>query len=174
MRQISLKQFQCIVCRALWRSVALEFVRWLSPTKGKRCVPLIFTMHGKILCVFFATLWPIHDVPMTELKLSTSRPREAHAVDKRSPYSTPYPCGDWQLLYCLPSMGGQGYKRNQVSYTDHANWHGNVILMKFSSLVAMNIVQMTTFSADSDENFVKMTFPFQRWGIPFWNDCYEW
>ena len=34
--------------------------------------------------------------------------------------------------------------------------------MKFSSLAAPKVVKMTTFSAASDENFVKMTtFPFQ-------------
>ena len=37
----------------------------------------------------------------------------------------------------------------------------NVILMKFSSLVALEVVEMTTSSAASDENIVKMTFPFQ-------------
>ena len=43
------------------------------------------------------------------------------------------------------------------------HWNGNVfILMKFSSLAAPKVVKMTTFSAASDENFVKMmTFPFQ-------------
>ena len=33
----------------------------------------------------------------------------------------------------------------------------NVILMKFSSLTALEVVTMTTSSASSDENFVKMT-----------------
>ena len=43
------------------------------------------------------------------------------------------------------------------------HWNGNVfILMKFSSLAALKVVKMTTSSAASDENFVKMTtFPFQ-------------
>ena len=41
-------------------------------------------------------------------------------------------------------------------------WNENVILTKFSSLVAMKVVTMTTFSATNDENFIKMTtFPFQ-------------
>ena len=42
-------------------------------------------------------------------------------------------------------------------------WNGNVfILMKFSSLAALKVVKMTTSSAASDENFIKMkTFPFQ-------------
>ena len=42
-------------------------------------------------------------------------------------------------------------------------WNGNVfILMKFSSLAALKVVKMTTSSAASDENFVKMTtFSFQ-------------
>ena len=45
------------------------------------------------------------------------------------------------------------------------HWNENVIiLMKFSSLAAPKVVKMTTFSAASDENFVKMmTFPFQWW-----------
>ena len=43
------------------------------------------------------------------------------------------------------------------------HWNGNVvILMKFSSLAALEVVKMTTSSAASDENFVKMTtFSFQ-------------
>ena len=38
----------------------------------------------------------------------------------------------------------------------------NVILMKFSWLPALEIVKITTSSAATDENFIKMmTFPFQ-------------
>ena len=36
-------------------------------------------------------------------------------------------------------------------------WNGNVILMKFSSLGAQEVVKMTTSRAASDENFIKMT-----------------
>ena len=43
-------------------------------------------------------------------------------------------------------------------YCYHSN--RNVILIKFSSLPALKVVKMTTFSAASDENFIKMmTFP---------------
>ena len=48
------------------------------------------------------------------------------------------------------------------------HWNENVvILMKFSSLAALEVVILTTFSAASDENFIKMkTFPFQcMWHI---------
>ena len=47
------------------------------------------------------------------------------------------------------------------------HWNENVvILMKFSSLAALEVVILTTFSAASDENFIKMkTFPFQ-WILP--------
>ena len=43
------------------------------------------------------------------------------------------------------------------------HWNGKVfILMKCSSLAALEVVKMTTSSAASDENFVKMTtFLFQ-------------
>ena len=43
------------------------------------------------------------------------------------------------------------------------HWNENVVvLMKSSSLAALKVVKMTTFSAASDENFIKMTtFPFQ-------------
>ena len=46
------------------------------------------------------------------------------------------------------------------------HWNGNVfILMKLSSLAALEVVKMTTSSAASDENFIKMmTFSFQ-WGL---------
>ena len=47
------------------------------------------------------------------------------------------------------------------------HWNGNVfILMKFSSLAALKVVKMTTSSAASDENFIKMTtFSFQWHGV---------
>ena len=43
------------------------------------------------------------------------------------------------------------------------HWNGNVvILMKFSSLAALKVVILTTFSAASDEDFIKTTtFSFQ-------------
>ena len=37
------------------------------------------------------------------------------------------------------------------------------ILVKFSSLVALEVVKMTTPSAASDDNFVKMTFSVVKW-----------
>ena len=45
---------------------------------------------------------------------------------------------------------------------DH-HWNENVVILtKSSSLAALKVVKMTTFSAASDENFIKMTtFPFQ-------------
>ena len=33
--------------------------------------------------------------------------------------------------------------------------------MKFSSLVALEVIKMTTSNVESDENFVEMTFPCQ-------------
>ena len=45
---------------------------------------------------------------------------------------------------------------------DVIDWNENVvILMKFSLLAAPEVVKMTTSGVTSDENFVKMTFPFQ-------------
>ena len=54
------------------------------------------------------------------------------------------------------------------------HWNGNVfILMKFSSLAALEVVKMTTSSAASDENFVKMTtFLFQCIWCPLPCPCY--
>ena len=41
------------------------------------------------------------------------------------------------------------------------HWNRNVfILMKFSSLDALEVVKMTTSSTASDENFIKKTFSF--------------
>ena len=58
------------------------------------------------------------------------------------------------------------------------HWNGNVvILMKFSSLAALEVVILTTSGAASDENFVKMTtFSFQciasrRFHIEWIFDC---
>ena len=50
------------------------------------------------------------------------------------------------------------------------HWNENVvILMKFSSLAALEVVILTTFSAASDENFIKMkTFPFQCTLLDMW------
>ena len=40
--------------------------------------------------------------------------------------------------------------------------------MKFSSLAALKVVILTTFSAASDENFIKTTtFSFQWFSVPF-------
>ena len=52
------------------------------------------------------------------------------------------------------------YPTNEI---ESNHWKENVvILMKFSSLAALEVVKMTTSSAASDENFVKiMTFSFQ-------------
>ena len=48
---------------------------------------------------------------------------------------------------------------NQVS----KHWNKNVVILtKFSSLAALEVVILTTSSAASDEHFIKMkTFPFQ-------------
>ena len=43
-----------------------------------------------------------------------------------------------------------------------------IIFMKFSSLAAPDVVKMTTSGAASDENFIKMTFPFQ---CRHWNNA---
>ena len=53
------------------------------------------------------------------------------------------------------------------------HWNGNVVfLMAFSSLVALKVVTLTTFSATSDENFIKMmTFLFQ-WKAISKQHCY--
>ena len=47
-----------------------------------------------------------------------------------------------------------------LRYLYDSYWNGNaIILMKLSSLAAVQVVKMTIFSAFSDENFIKMTFP---------------
>ena len=63
---------------------------------------------------------------------------------------------------CLTWLG----RWMDIDALNHRN--GNVIiLMKFSSLAAPKVVKMTTFSAASDENFVKMTtIPFRWWRYP--------
>ena len=45
----------------------------------------------------------------------------------------------------------------------HLHWNKNVVILtKFSSLAALEVVILTTSSAASDEHFIKMkTFPFQ-------------
>ena len=56
-----------------------------------------------------------------------------------------------------------------IYYTSCKHWNGNVILMKFPSLAALKVVKVTTFSAASDENFIKITFPFQWTGMRFFS-----
>ena len=50
------------------------------------------------------------------------------------------------------------------------HWNKNVVILtKFSSLAALEVVILTTSSAASDEHFIKMkTFPFQ-WLSHYWN-----
>ena len=64
-------------------------------------------------------------------------------------------------------------RKNNVSKYSHVlgvlidgkHWNGKVfILMKCSSLAALEVVKMTTSSAASDENFVKMTTFLFQWG----------
>ena len=64
---------------------------------------------------------------------------------------------------------------NIVSLFAVLHWNKNVILTKFSSLAALEVVILTTSSATSDENFIKMKiFPFQcKWNTyritgPLW------
>ena len=65
----------------------------------------------------------------------------------------------------------------------HTCWNGNVILMKFSSLVVLEIVILTHSVAASDDNFVNMTIsPFQCLSLwtefpTYWNgrlDVRDW
>ena len=51
----------------------------------------------------------------------------------------------------------------QSNYMTHKHWTKNVVILtKFSSLAALEVVILTTSSAASDEHFIKMkTFPFQ-------------
>ena len=75
--------------------------------------------------------------------------------------------GEWWLyrdiIFSTPIIFCEGViiLWHYIFTPDH--WNGNVfILMKFSSLAALKVVKMTTSSAASDENFVKMTtFSFQ-------------
>ena len=83
-------------------------------------------------------------------------------------YSLIKPSKCFHYANCEPYSNASWYNIiNYGSYCSHRDtcehWNENVIiLMKFSSLAAPKVVKMTTFSAASDENFVKMmTFPFQ-------------
>ena len=62
--------------------------------------------------------------------------------------------------------------RGLIQYKDAVlHWHGNVvILMKFSSLAAPEVVILTTSGAAIDENFIKMTFCLSVpvYEIPLW------
>ena len=51
---------------------------------------------------------------------------------------------------------------NTLCYSGVSHWNENVaILVKFSSLAALEVVILTTCSAASDENLIKTTFSFQ-------------
>ena len=47
--------------------------------------------------------------------------------------------------------------------SESTHWNEYVILTNFSLLAALEVVNMTTSNAASNENFVKMTFAFQWW-----------
>ena len=59
----------------------------------------------------------------------------------------------WQLL------------PKQVHHRENNHWNENVVVLtKFSSLTAQEVVILTTFGAASDENYIKIkTFAFQWW-----------
>ena len=46
--------------------------------------------------------------------------------------------------------------------------------MKFSSLTALEVVKMTTSSAVSDENFIKMTTFMFQWCMDYDDDVISW
>ena len=75
------------------------------------------------------------------------------------------PCISFHSLYRWYWLKSCKVILMRFQYTNKTveHWNGNVfILMKFSSLAALKVVKMTTSSAASDENFIKMTtFSFQ-------------
>ena len=65
--------------------------------------------------------------------------------------------------FCVWSMSNR-WRPECLCYLgiSHRHWNGNVLLMKFSSLAAPEVVNMTTSSAARDEHIVKMiTSPLQ-------------
>ena len=114
---------------------------------------------------YWKTIWghlPRTNEPLSVLLLLTYWGRDKMAVNFQTTYSKPFSSMKnvvfwlkfhWNLL-------DQGPIDNIPALVQH--WNGNVfILMKFSSLAALKVVKMTTSSAASDENFIKMTFSFQ-------------
>ena len=73
------------------------------------------------------------------------------------------PNNTWKRETRLYSKGKLKLADNQPSSPKMAHWNENVVILtKFSSLAALEVVILTTSSAASDENFIKMkTFPFQ-------------
>ena len=67
---------------------------------------------------------------------------------------------NWMFLQQLVQANKE--LKHQSSELLAFHWNGNVIiLMKFLLLAELEFVKMTTSSAASDENFIKMTFPSQ-------------
>ena len=53
----------------------------------------------------------------------------------------------------------------ETAWMCQRHWNENVVILtKFPSLAALKVVVSTTFSVASDENFIKMTFPFHWTG----------
>ena len=72
------------------------------------------------------------------------------------------------FLICSRSTDFTWYFSNKmIFFLKYVHWNKNVVILtKFSSLAALEVVILTTSSAASDEHFIKMkTFPFQ---------CYLW
>ena len=79
-------------------------------------------------------------------------------------------------VYCLGFCDKCLLKWCSIRYwSNPIHWNKNVVILtKFSSLAALEVVILTTSSAASDEHFIKMkTFPFQCNKKP-WPLCCDW
>ena len=54
-----------------------------------------------------------------------------------------------------------------MSQLGYANNESVILILKFSSLAVPEIIKMITANGVSEENFIKMTFPFlsRSWGV---------
>ena len=68
---------------------------------------------------------------------------------------------NWSTLVHAGNTLDANWRHEAIRWA-HNHWNGNIfILTKFPSLAALEVVKMTTSSAASDENLIKMTFSFQ-------------
>ena len=141
-----------------WHNITMFCWLWMSAgnsyaNENKRYHGDIFLVSGGTGgCLLITTYVAANDDKICIMKFWLKR--FVRVVHESFAYD---PCYEWQTVFELSQLFCF------VSDLLYLHWNGNVVILwKSSSLAVLKVVILTTFSAASDENFVKMTtFSFQ-------------